>query len=154
MANLAMFIDGVLRSHQGTPIPQGMSLYKTLNAHHKIFLLSSQKARDERWLKEHKMFNFDNVIGPDIPGVTDDVAFRQVEFCRSAEGQFGMAVTSDPALVTKLLKVGITSLLFAHPSYMKEEFRPDGRQGVKSWSDIVSEIELQQEKYKDDPRLQ
>lgn len=154
MANMAMFIDGVLRGHNGAPIYQGLALYKLLNEDNKVFLLSTDKTKDERWLKEHKLLNVDELIGSDIPGVTDDLSFRQVEYARSLGGGFQLAITSDPDLCSKLLEVGITTLLFAHPSYLREEFRPDSRQGVKSWSRIVEELEYQQERFKEDPRVQ
>jgi hypothetical protein len=44
--------------------------------------------------------------------------------------------------------------MFLHPVYMDEKFRPDGRQGAKSWAKIKSEIISQQETYVEDHRVQ
>jgi hypothetical protein len=40
------------------------------------------------------------------------------------------------------------------PIYMNEKFRPDGRQGVRSWQKIKEELESQQEAFLEDPRVQ
>ena len=150
---MAMFIDGVLRSQTGSPIYQGIAIYRLFNQNNKIYLLSSDRKKDEIWLKQHNIFGIDDLIDADVPGVTDDLAFRQVEYCRS-QGGFELAITSDPELTAKLLSVGITTLMLLHPTYIREEFRPDSRQGIKSWSDIVSEIDIQKDSFKEDPRIQ
>jgi hypothetical protein len=154
VANMAMFIDGVLRSHTGSPIYQGIAMYRLLNHNNKIYLLSSDRKKDEIWLKQHNIFGIDDLIDENIPGVIDDLPFRQVEYCRSQGGGFELAITSDPELTAKLLSIGVTTLMLLHPTYLREEFRPDSRQGIKSWSDIVSEIEMQKDNFKEDPRVQ
>ena len=148
-----MFIDGVLRSHTGAPIYQGLGLYKLLAEGNRVLLLASDKDKDSVWLKQHKINNQDSVIGTDLPSITVDPSFRQVEYCR-AQGPVEAVITSDPILIKKLLEVGITSIAFLHPTYIKEEFRPDSRSGTKDWEAIVEELELQQEAYKEDPRIQ
>jgi hypothetical protein len=57
-------------------------------------------------------------------------------------------------LAKNLLEVGITTVVFLQPSYVKEEFRPDSRVGRKSWEDISTEIANQQDAIKEDPRVQ
>jgi hypothetical protein len=85
--------------------------------------------------------------------MTDFPTWRQVEYVRS-QGPVEMVICSDPVLGKRLLEAGITTLMFLQPSYIKEDFRPDSRQGVKSWSDIVDEIVKQQESFVEDPRVQ
>jgi hypothetical protein len=65
-----------------------------------------------------------------------------------------MVFTSNPILVKQLLEIGITTNAFLQPSYIKEEFRPDSREGRKSWAAIESEIANQQDSIKEDPRIQ
>lgn len=152
MATFAVFIDGVLRSETGSTIYQGLGLYKMLAEGNKVFLLSADKEKDERWLKENKIWKVDEVIGQDVPGAKEELNYRQVEFCRSKGVGLEMVITSDPELATKLLGIGVTTLMFLQPFYIKEEFRPDSRKGIKSWASIVDELVLQQEKFIEDPR--
>lgn len=147
-----MFVDGVLRAHTGAPIPQGLKLYRTLKEKTEVFILCSHKERDDRWLREQKINTVDDLVGPDVPMVDGWLELRQVEHCRS-RGHIDYVVTSDPKLAAKLLEIGVTSLMFLHPTYLNEKSRPDGREGKKSWSQIREEIVRQQELYVSDPRI-
>ena len=149
---ILMFVDGVLRSHTGSPNRQGMYLYRTLREHTQVFLLCSNKARDDRWLKENKVNLVDDLVGEDIPLSIDWLEWRQVEYCRG-RGQVDYVITSDPKLATKLLESGVTSLLFLQPIYISEKFRPDSNEGRKSWAQIQDEIVRQQELYVEDHRV-
>lgn len=149
---ILMFVDGVLRSHTGSPNRQGMYLYRTLREHTQVFLLCSNKARDDRWLKENKVNIVDDLVGEDIPLSIDWLEWRQVEYCRG-RGQVDYVITSDPKLATKLLESGVTSLLFLQPIYISEKFRPDSNEGRKSWAQIQDEIVRQQELYVEDHRV-
>jgi len=149
-----MFIDGVLRSHTNTPIYQGLGLYRLLAENNRVILISANKEVDEVWLKQHKINKIDDLIGRDIPFMTkEDAELRQVEHCRS-NGPVEMVFTSNPVLAKQLLEIGITTNVFLQPSNIKEEFRPDSREGRKSWADIEQEIVSQQDAISEDPRLQ
>lgn len=150
---IVMFIDGVLRSHTGTPIYQGLALYRLFNDNNQVILLGTHKGKDDRWLKEHKINKLDDLIDYTIPGMTDEFPeWRQIEHLRG-KGPVDLVITSDPKVVHKLLQVGMTSLMFLQPAYIKEEFRPDSRGGVKVWQDIDAEITKQIENLFEDPRL-
>lgn len=149
---ILMFVDGVLRSHTGSPSPQGMSLYRTLKDKTQVFLLCSNKKRDDRWLKENKIVTIDDLIGEDIPMSSDWLELRQVEHCRG-RGNVEYVVTADPELAAKLLEIGVTTVMFLHPIYISEKFRPDGREGRKNWATIKDEITRQQELYVEDHRI-
>ena len=154
MAVFGMFIDGVLRSSTGAPIYQGLGIYKLLQEANKIYVFSNDVARDERWLRENKLWNnTDDLIGPDVANGDPDVEFRQVQHCRTLGGSFEMVITSNPDLAARLLEKGVTSLMLLHPVYIDEKFRPDGRKGVKSWNDIKAEIEKQQDQLSEDRRI-
>ncbi|CAB4174852.1 hypothetical protein UFOVP965_86 [uncultured Caudovirales phage] len=148
-----MFIEGVLRTSSHTPIYQGLGLYRLLADNNRVVLLSENKDRDDVWLRQHKINKIDDLIGRDIPFITDNPELRQVEYCRS-QGPVEAVITSNPVLVKELLEIGITTIAFLHPSYIKEEFRPDSRKGMKPWADITAEIATQQDAFKDDPRVQ
>ena len=148
-----MFIDGVLRTHTNTPIYQGLGLYRLLAENNRVLLISSNKEVDDVWLRQHKINKIDDLIGRDLPSMTENAEFRQVEYCRG-QGPVEMVITSNPVLAKDLLEVGITTMVFLQPSYVKEEFRPDSRVGRKSWEDISTEIANQQDAIKEDPRVQ
>jgi len=150
---ILMFVDGVLRSHTGSPNRQGFALYRTLKETTQVILICSHKARDDRWLKENKINLVDDLVGEDIPLSIDWLEWRQVEYCRG-RGPVDYVVTSDPKLSAKLLESGITTLMFLQPLYISEKFRPDSREGRKSWADIENEITRQQELYVEDHRVQ
>lgn len=147
-----MFVDGVLRSHTGSPIYQGLGLYRLLAENNRVLLLCEDKDKDDVWLKQHKINKVDDLVGLDIPFMTDNPEFRQVEYCRGM-GPVEAVITSNPVLIKQLLEVGVTSIAFLHPSYIKEEFRPDSRIGVRSWADIENEIVKQQDAIREDPRI-
>jgi hypothetical protein len=147
-----MFVDGVLRSHTGAPIKQGVSLYRTLKERTQVFILCSNLAKDDRWLKEQKINLVDSLVGPDVPMASEWLELRQVEHCRG-RGPVDYVITSDTKLSAKLLEIGVTTLMFLHPTYLAEKFRPDGREGKKSWQQIEEEIIRQQEMYVSDPRV-
>jgi len=147
-----MFVDGVLRSHTGSPIYQGLALYRLFNDSNRVVLLCEHKAKDDRWLREHKINKLDDLIDRSIPSMTDFPEWRQVEYCRG-QGAIDMVVTSNPELAKKLLEVGVTALVFMQPSYIEEKFRPDSREGRKTWGEIQAEIRLQQDSILEDARL-
>ena len=149
---ILMFVDGVLRSHTGSPNRQGLTLYRTLKERNQVFLLCGNRAKDDRWLKENKINLVDDLVGEDIPLSIDWLEWRQVEHCRG-RGQVDYVVTSDPKLAAKLLEAGITTVMFLQPTYISEKFRPDSREGRKSWADIEDEITRQQELYVEDHRV-
>jgi hypothetical protein len=151
MATL-IFLDEVLRSNTNKPITQGISLFRTLNEKTRVLVLCKDKARDEIWLRQHKINLVDDLIGTEVLAFTDDPAWRLVEHCRG-RGPIEMVVTSDPELATKLLSVGITTLMFLQPIYLTEKFRPDSRQGVKAWKGIADEIAKEQDNFVNDHRV-
>lgn len=152
MATL-IFVDHVLRSHLNAPIKQGFALYKTLKEKGRVVLLCSHKAKDDRFLKENKINLVDDLIGPDVPFLEESIEFRQVAHCR-ANGPVDLVITGDPAVATRLLNAGITTMLFMHPSYISEKFRPDSRQGVRTWAEMTEELIKQQESVVEDHRVQ
>lgn len=147
-----MFVDGVLRSDTGSPIYQGLALYRMFNEDVRVILLSNEREKTHRWLLEHKINKIDDLFDYNLPGVLDDPELDQVKYCRS-QGKVDVVVTADLDLATKLLQEGLDTLVFLHPTYLRPEFRPDGRQGVRSWAAIEAEMDKQIEMIKEDPRV-
>ena len=149
---IVMFVDGVLRSESGSPIYQGLALYRMFNEDVRVILLTDDREKTNRWLLEHKINKFDDLIDRNVPGVLEDPDIEQVKYVRS-QGKVELVVTSDTELAKKLLEIGLDTLLFLHPTYLRPEFRPDGRQGMKSWAAIEEEIDKQIEMIREDPRV-
>jgi len=147
-----MFVDDVLRSSTGSPIYQGLALYRMFNEDVRVVLLTDDRDKTHRWLLEHRINTFDDLVDRNVPGVLDDPDLEQVKYCRS-QGKVELVVTGNVELAKRLLEIGLDTLLFLHPTYLRPEFRPDGRQGVKAWADIENEIDKQIEMIKEDPRV-
>ena len=149
---VVMFVDGVLRSETGSPIYQGLALYRMFNEDVRVILLTDEREKTHRWLLEHKINKIDDLFDHNLPGVIDEPELEQVKYCRS-QGKVEIVVTADLDLGKKLLQEGLDTLLFLHPTYLRPEFRPDGRQGVRSWAAIEAEMDKQIEMIKEDPRV-
>ena len=147
-----MFVDDVLRSSTGSPIYQGLALYRMFNEDVRVVLLTDDRDKTHRWLLEHRINTFDDLVDRNVPGILNDPDLEQVKYCRS-QGKVELVVTGNVELSKKLLEIGLDTLLFLHPTYLRPEFRPDGRQGMKAWADIEEEIDKQIEMIKEDPRV-
>ena len=147
-----MFVDDVLRSSTGSPIYQGLALYRMFNEDVRVILLTDDRDKTHRWLLEHRINTFDDLVDRNVPGILNDTDLEQVKYCRS-QGKVELVVTGNVELSKKLLEIGLDTLLFLHPTYLRPEFRPDGRQGMKAWADIEEEIDKQIEMIKEDPRV-
>ena len=143
-----MFVDDVLRSSTGSPIYQGLALYRMFNEDVRVILLTDDREKTHRWLLEHRINTFDDLVDRNVPGILNDPDLEQVKYCRS-QGKVELVVTGNVELSKKLLEIGLDTLLFLHPTYLRPEFRPDGRQGMKAWADIEEQIEM----IKEDPRV-
>lgn len=149
---VAMFIDDVLRGTGNVPIYQGLALYRMFNQDIRVVLLCENKAISHRWLLEHKINKIDDIMDYTVPGIHEYPALDLVKYVRS-QGKLDLVITADVELSKRLIEEGMDTLLFLHPTYLRPEFRPDGRQGVKSWAAIEEEIDKQIEMSKDDKRL-
>ena len=147
-----MFVDDVLRSSTGSPIYQGLALYRMFNEDVRVILLTDDRDKTHRWLLEHRINTFDDLVDRNVPGILNDPDLEQVKYCRS-QGKVELVVTGNVELAKRLLEIGLDTLLFLHPTYLRPEFRPDGRQGMKAWADIEEEIDKQIEMIKEDPRV-
>ena len=150
--SVLMFVDGVIRSQTNAPIYQGLAIYRLFNDGNRVILLCKDRAKDDRWLKEHRINKLDDLVDQSIPLLTDFPEYRQVEYCRG-KGPIDLVITSDPELAKKLIEVGITTMVFMQPAYIQERFRPDSVEGRKSWSELTAELVKQQDNLKEDPRL-
>jgi len=147
-----MFLDGVLRSENKTPIFEGVSLYKALNVNGLVTLACDDQEEANRWCKEHKLVDIDGFISNKTVGEYEDKDFRKIQH-QQASGPLHLIVTADMDLAVKCLENGIKTLLWLHPVYLSAKFRPDGREGRKSWDAVVGELDRQVQLMLEDDRL-
>lgn len=145
-----LYVDGVL-SKNGVVIKDGLGLYRTLKEKMAIILLCKDKEKTEYWLKQNKVMQVDNIVDQNIPFPTEDLEYRQAEWCRS-QGPIDYVITSNTDLATKLLNTGFRVLLFLDPVYIDHRHRPDSVEGKRSWADINAELDRQTDMLLDDPR--
>lgn len=150
---IAMFVDDVLRKGiGGGPIYQGLALFRMFNQDIRVILLCEEKNRTNRWLLEHNISKIDDLVDYTVPGIHANPDLDLVKYVRS-QGKLDLVVTGNVELSKELLEQGIDTLLFLHPTYLRPEFRPDSRQGVKSWAAIEQELEKQANMIREDPRV-
>jgi hypothetical protein len=149
-----IFLDGVIRKKTDkSPIFEGLNLYKGMNGVNRVVVLCDDKEKAEMWFKAHTLnAKLDDLVGPSTV-VSDYPKLQQVLDCYS-KGKIDLVVTDDADLTKQLLERGITTLVFLSPRYSRPEFRPDAREGVRSWTDITTELDRQQGLYMEDPRVE
>lgn len=152
--SVIVFVDGIMRRERDQSIiMEGVALYKSLNETNRVILICEDAERTDIWLKTNNLAKkLDDIVGiVDTP--LDRPKLLTVETIRS-KGKIDYVVTEDTELARQLIEVGIPVLVFLNPRYTRPEFRPDGREGRKSWTDINEELDRQQGLYDDDARLE
>jgi hypothetical protein len=131
---------------------EGVALYKSLNETNRVILVCDDAERTSVWLKTNNLAKkLDDIVAVvDTP--LDNPNLLTIETIRS-KGKIDYVVTEDTELARQLIEVGIPVLVFLNPRYTRPEFRPDGREGKKSWEIITEELDRQQGLYSEDPRL-
>lgn len=145
-------MDGVLRSNSRVPIYEGLSLYKSLNVNGTVMLACDDGEEAARWCKEHNLKDVDGFISNSTIGEYENKSLLKVQHQQS-QGPLHLVVTSDVELAVKLLENGVKTLLFLNPIYLSAKFRPDGREGRKSWDALVGELDRQVDLMLGDKRL-
>lgn len=149
---IIVFMDGVLRSDSRVPIFEGLALYKSLNATGTVKIACDDAEEAARWCKEHKLSDNDGFVSDSSVGEYKDKDLLKVQHVQ-AQGPLHLVITADVDLATRLLEKGVKTLLFLHPIYFNAKFRPDGREGRKSWDDLVGELDRQVNMLMGDKRL-
>jgi hypothetical protein len=152
--SVVVFVDGIMRRERDQSIiMEGVALYKSLNETNRVILICEDAERTDIWLKTNNLAKkLDDIVGiVDTP--LDRPKLLTVESIRS-KGKIDYVVTEDTELARQLIEVGVPVLVFLNPRYTRPEFRPDGREGKKSWVDINEELDRQQGLYDDDTRLE
>jgi rRNA-processing protein FCF1 len=151
--SVVIFLDGVMRKHKDMSlIIEGSALYKTLNETNRVIIVAEDREKADIWLKTNNLAKKIDDIFEHIDTVSDNIRLATIESLRS-RGKIDYVVTEDIDLARSLIEVGIPVLVFLNPRYTRPEFRPDAREGVKSWELITDELDRQQGLYVDDKRV-
>lgn len=141
-----------MRSETRVPIFEGISLYKSLNANGTVAVACDDAEEAQRWCKEHNLKDVDGFISNATVGEYEGKDLLKVQH-QQAQGTVHLVITADVDLATKLMEQGVKTLLFLHPIYLSAKFRPDGRDGRKSWDELVGELDRQVDMLMEDDRL-
>jgi len=141
MTAALVVLHGVLRAPSGAAIADGVDLYRSLQASHDIVLLTDTDEEDARWwLKRERL----TPLPPYLLHADTGSREQQLVACRDGLGlPVSLFVTANPLESAMALRLGVTSLCFAHPLFMREEFRPDHIGGRKPWAALAGEMEHQ-----------
>lgn len=146
-------IDGVLKDRNDGVIATGLLMYGPLTAYNQIVLMTEMdSAEANRWLNINKIVDFDLIIDKSVYLETENLQERQIQVARS-RGNVDLFITSNPALWTYAFNLGIPSLMFGVPQYLRVEFRPDAPKKVRSWDQVTEAIEKQNTLRTTDARL-
>jgi hypothetical protein len=123
-----------------------------MNAYYRTLIVAEDREHTDVWLKKNNLTrNIDDIVEIDKSPLGDNL-LRTVERERS-KGKIDFVITDNTELVKQLLEVGIPALVFLSPWYTRPEFRPDAKEGVKSWDSITAELDKQQGVFMEDQRL-
>lgn len=141
--SVVITVEGVLQKNVSyAPIVQGKALYIGLSNVYNLLLVtdSNDEKLLERWLdlenlNKHGMIVYnDAVLAAKSPG---ERRLAQVNILRSRGYAIDFVIDPAPDVSAKLLGAGISVLNFLHSSYSLPEWRPDFKESIKPWEEIV-----------------
>jgi hypothetical protein len=158
MAAVLLSVEGVLAAAPtdpgalfpaSLPVRPGIRLLEALGEHYKVVLATDEANPDfvEHWLKQQGLTDFYGVLVNRLKTEVDldHTQLRCAQFARMRGSGFQVdfVVDTDPAVITHVMQQGFVGMLFAHPQYLRPEFRPDSERGQKTWAEIEAEQEHQ-----------
>ena len=152
--NTSIAMDGVLRGDTGDLIIDGLMVYRAFKVLGRVTLFTDlPRSMAEVWLIMHGMPDFDDLIDSSVRiDPKEPLRYRQIAVTRS-NGPINMYIDADPSVVAEAMRLGIPTMLYSSPQYVRPEFRPDAPKGVRKWDDLVNERSRQQAMKAVDPRL-
>ena len=148
MRSVAISLDGVLRKPIDVEAHDfgAALLYRGLAKGFRVVILGGfDKARDEQFLAINGLGDYvklDTLRPTDGP---DEYSQKVAQIRRlRAEGfQFEFAVLPDPDLAKDVYRMGVPVLLYLHPHFSAESFRPDYTGGIRPWDELAAEVDFQ-----------
>ena len=153
---VALAIEGVLAKpveratlSSSVPIPEGVRLFAALRKIYKVVLLTLEpdEAVAESWLARNGIQGHTGTW-PQIAYVEStpaDIRADQLMELRARGYDLDLFVDANPKAAAKAFNLGITSMVFAHPSYARPEFGPDAQSRLRPWEELADEVGRQNE---------
>lgn len=156
-ATVAIVLEGVLRREVGEgTIGQGVRLYAGLMETYKVALITDNDDVDQvkHWLRVNGLSKHAYLIPPALKDPEDPAERRmaQISRLRQAGCTVELLIEPNPLIAAHVMKQGIAVLNYLHPSYANPRFRPDFREEVTPWSELVVEVERQRALREEDQR--
>ena len=136
---MVISMDGVLRTEVGDPIPQGLKLYDALAASGRV-VLSTDGTREaaEHWLRLNLIKGYGDLLANDSAYEGEDLKLRHLKMMQS-KGRIILFVDPDVDRCKAALQMGITTLLFASPKFVRT------KRQIKPWNELTEELQKQKE---------
>mgnify|MGYP003329896096 FL=1 len=136
---MVISMDGVLRTEVGDPIPQGLKLYYALAASGRV-VLSTDGTREaaEHWLRLNLIKGYGDLLANDSAYEGEDLKLRHLKMMQS-KGRIILFVDPDVDRCKAALQMGITTLLFASPKFVRTKRK------IKPWNELTEELQKQKE---------
>lgn len=136
VANGVVFRD----TPEHPPITSGIRLVRALNTHYKISLsLPAYKVETSKRVLVSERLREEGLFAPYVFWGEDFTVHRHL----LQPNVVSLFVSANPAECAEQMRRGLPTLLFAHPSYAREEFRPDARRETRAWDAIEEESKQQ-----------
>jgi hypothetical protein len=148
MRAVAISLDGVLRKPLDVEAQDmgGSFLFASLVENFRVVVLGSEDpARDEHFLMVNGLLRYVKIepLRPEDGRTEAERKRAQLKRLRAEGFQFEFVVVPDPGLARFLYASGFPTLLYLHPVYSTESFRPDHEGGIRAWNELASEVEFQ-----------
>ena len=132
-------LEGVLKTEQGDPIPDGIKLFRILAEHHRMIISSDMDAaKTEHWLRSNLIIGYAEVYDNSMFYEGQELRMRHLAIARS-KGKVELFIDADSDYCAEALSVGITSMMFASPKFVRIS------RSVKPWADLQQEVDRQRD---------
>lgn len=147
-------LEGVLckgAPPNGAPVWAGMQTYHALATQFRVVVDSDHDdiTDIEHWLKVNGLSRHTlTLLREPEDGLLSPAELRlaHLEEWRAHGFDISLWVTSSPVVAARLMEAGVTVLVFAHPKFLRPEYRPDHEaSGPKPWDEIEDEVTKQLE---------
>lgn len=150
MRAIAIALDGVLRKPLDVEAQDfgAAMLFKAMVQHFRIVVLGGLRPeQEEHFLAINGLLGYVKIEPQRLEDGAEEPERIRAQIKRlKAEGyHFEFVVIPDPDLATDLLRAGQPILLYSHPTYTVESWRPDYQGGIRAWGDLVEEVAYQEQ---------
>lgn len=156
-ANVAIVVEGILRAPNDTnPIMSGILLYKSLVQTHRVTLIFDSMAKEkvQYWLRMNNLVDHAGEIYYEVGDPEDVSERRDIQVKRMKQnGPLTFIMESNPEVAEKMLEIGVPTLFYIHPHYMRPEHRPNYEAELPSWKSLMDTVRVEKEMKAGDVRL-